>query len=73
MFFQAMRLGILETVGLGWQTADEYVSRIKAVTAEQVQDVARRYLTEERLTVALLEPEPAQGDLQAMSGDTYAN
>ncbi len=73
VFFQAMRLGILETVGLGWQTADEYVSRIKAVTAEQVQDVARRYLTEERLTVALLEPEPAQGDLQAMSGDTYAN
>ncbi len=73
VFFQAMRLGILETVGLGWQTADEYVSRIKAVTAEQVQDVARRYLTEERLTVALLEPEMAGADLQAMSGDTYAN
>lgn len=53
---QAMRLGALETVGLGWETAQEYVERIKAVTAEQVREVARKYLVEEHKTVALLEP-----------------
>ncbi len=58
MFYQAMILGRLETVGLGWQRADEYVRRVKAVTAEQVRAVARKYLIEDRLTVAVLDPQP---------------
>jgi len=61
MFYQGMRLGILETVGLGWSALDDYVERIKAVTPEQVQEVARRYLTDDRLTVAMLEPQPLAG------------
>ena len=58
VFYQAMRLGRLETVGLGWQRAAEYVPRVKAVTAEQVQAVARKYFTDDRLVVAVLEPLP---------------
>ena len=58
VFYQAMQLGMLETVGLDWRVADEYVERIRAVTAEQVQAVARKYLTSDRLTVAVLEPLP---------------
>ncbi len=57
-FYQAMQLGMLETVGLGWQKADEYVSKINNVTAEQVRDVARKYLLEDRLNVAYLDPQP---------------
>ncbi len=57
-FYQAMQLGMLETVGLGWRTADEYVAKINQVTAEQVREVARKYLLEERLTVAYLDPQP---------------
>ncbi len=53
---QATVAGILETVGLGWQVMDEYSERINAVTAEQVQSVARKYLVDRNLTVALLEP-----------------
>jgi zinc protease len=56
-FYQAMQLGTLETVGLGWQKADEYVSKINQVTAEQVRDVARKYLVDDRLSVAYLEPQ----------------
>jgi zinc protease len=55
---QAMRLGRLETVGLGWRTGEDYVARIRAVTPEQVQGVARKYLKDEALTVTLLEPQP---------------
>jgi len=56
-FYQGMKIGVLETVGLGWQTNKEFVEKIKAVTAEQVQQVARKYLVEEHLTVAELVPQ----------------
>ncbi len=62
-FYQAMKIGIMETVGLGWQTNDEYVDRINAVTAEQVQHVARKYFIENNLTVAELIPQAT--DLQS--------
>ena len=52
---QATVIGSLETVGLGWQVMDEYSMRINAVTAEQVQQVARKYLVDQGLTVAKLE------------------
>ena len=58
LFYQAMRLGILETVGLGWNRLEDYVQRIQAVTPEQVREVAQKYLTDDRLTVAILQPLP---------------
>jgi zinc protease len=58
IFYQAMQIGILETVGLSWKDADTYLERIEAVTADQVQAVARKYLLPERLTVAELVPQP---------------
>ncbi|MFU8788808.1 MAG: M16 family metallopeptidase [Methylobacter sp.] len=57
-FYQAMQLGMLETVGLGWQKADDYVSKVSQVTAEQVREVARKYLVEDKLSVAYLQPLP---------------
>lgn len=57
-FYQAMQLGMLETVGLGWQKVDEYVTKVNQVTAEQVRDVARKYLIEDHLSIAYLEPQP---------------
>jgi zinc protease len=58
VFYQAMQIGSLESVGLGWQLGDQYVDHVKAVTAEQVRDVARKYLTDDHLTVAVLDPLP---------------
>ena len=60
IFYQAMKIGQLEAVGLDWRLADEYVDRINAVTAEQVQAVAKKYLVEEALTVAVLDPLPME-------------
>jgi zinc protease len=53
---------MLETIGLPWQIKDEYVDKILAVTAEQVQQVAKKYLTDENLTVAVLDPLPIEND-----------
>jgi zinc protease len=57
VFYQAMQLGILETVGLGWQRKGEYLQKIQQVTAEQVQQVAQKYLQDDQLTVAMLQPQ----------------
>jgi zinc protease len=54
---QANEIGSLEVVGLPWKTADEYADRIRAVTPQQIQDVAKRYLIPDRLTIATLNPQ----------------
>ena len=58
IFYQAMQLGTAETVGLGWQKVDEFVDKINAVTPQQVQQVAKKYLTEDRLSIGYLDPQP---------------
>ncbi len=57
-FGQAMQVGNLETVGLDWRLSDAYVDKISAVTAEQIQQVARKYLIDDHLTIAVLDPLP---------------
>ena len=58
VFYQAMIIGIYETVGLSWKMSDEYVKHIQAITADQVQAVAEKYLNDDGLTVANLDPLP---------------
>jgi zinc protease len=58
IFYQAMEVGMLDTIGLPWKIKDDYVEKILAVSAEQVRQVADKYLTDERLTVAVLDPLP---------------
>lgn len=53
---QAFDIGMLESVNLPWRLDQEYVKRIKAVTAKQIQRVAKTYLTPKNLTVAVLHP-----------------
>jgi len=60
MFYQAMIIGTLESVGLSWRLRDEYAAAIRQITPEQVQAVARRYLDRDRSTVAWLLPEEAR-------------
>lgn len=58
VFYQAMQLGRLTAVGLDWRMLDDYVKKLNAVSADQVQKVARKYLVERNLTVAVLDPLP---------------
>ncbi len=59
VFYQAMEIGVLESVGLGWRTRERYDGALAAVTAEQVRSAARRHLRDEAMTVTVLEPSPA--------------
>lgn len=55
---QAMQIGQLAVSGLDWRLQDTFVRRLKTVTAREVQDVARKYLVDSNLTVAILDPQP---------------
>jgi zinc protease len=67
-FYQAMQLGMLETVGLGWQKADEYVDKVNQVTAAQVLEVAKKYLIDDHLSIAYLVPLPINNSQTAKKG-----
>lgn len=58
MFYQAMQLGMVETIGFPWKILDDYPDKLRAVTAEQVQAVAKKYLHQDNLTIATLDPQP---------------
>ncbi len=60
MFYQAMQIGQLESVGLSYRDLDTIIKKLQAVTAEQVRDVAIKYLIEDSLTVAALDPQPLE-------------
>jgi zinc protease len=59
--FQAMLMGTLETAGYSYDSDDVMMARLKQVTAEQVQAVAKKYLVDDGLTVAVLDPQPLSG------------
>lgn len=61
MFFQARQIGALEMAGLSYKVIDLYIEKLKTVTAEQVQSVAKKYLVDDSLTVAYLDPQPLSG------------
>lgn len=58
MFYQGMQIGKLEASGFSWRILKDYPEKLKAVTPEQVQAVAKKYLVQDNLTVATLDPQP---------------
>jgi len=61
LFYEALKIGQLASLGLDPRLASESVERVRAVTAGQVQAVVRRYLRPEAMTAAVLEPQPVDG------------
>jgi zinc protease len=57
-FRHAMLMGQAESVGAGWRRIDQFVERIRAVTARDIQRVAKQYLTPDNRTVGILIPLP---------------
>lgn len=60
IFAQAMQIGRLESIGLSYQDIDIFLEKLQAVTAEQIQAVAKKYFNDDRLTVAVLDPQPLE-------------
>ena len=58
MFYQAMQIGQLETMGYPLSLLERNAARVQAVTSEQVQAVAKKYLVPDQLTLVILDPQP---------------
>lgn len=75
LFFQAREIGQWESAGLGHRARKLRFERLRAVTPEQVRAVARRYLVDDRLTIARLMPLPPVTDAAQAApaiGDRHA-
>ncbi|MCK9380193.1 MAG: insulinase family protein [Sulfuritalea sp.] len=55
---QAMEIGGVEAAGQSWRDIDTLLEKIKSVTADEVQAVARKYFTDDTLSIAVLDPQP---------------
>jgi zinc protease len=53
---QAEEIGGLEAIDLSWHVIDQYIPNIETVTPQQIQAVAKKYLTKDRLTIGILQP-----------------
>ncbi|HPX88781.1 MAG TPA: pitrilysin family protein [Methylophilaceae bacterium] len=58
VFYQAMQIGQLELTGFSWKILKDYPAKLSAVTSAQVQEVAKKYLVKDNMTVATLDPQP---------------
>jgi zinc protease len=61
VFYQAMQLGQMESIGLKYQDIPVMLEKIQAVTAQQIQDAAREIFKDDNLIVAVLDPQPLSG------------
>jgi zinc protease len=59
-FYQAMQIGELATVGLPLRLLDERVTKLRAVTADEVKAAAAQIIQDDHLTVAVLDPQPIE-------------
>ncbi|HAT39529.1 M16 family metallopeptidase [Polynucleobacter necessarius] len=60
IFGQAMEIGSTEMAGFSWKEIDDMLERMQKITPEQVQAVAKKYLVDEGLTIAILDPQARQ-------------
>lgn len=59
LYLRAKHIGTLETVGIGADEKDRWISLIRGVTREQVRDAIRTWLVPERATTGVLIPTAA--------------
>jgi zinc protease len=61
VFYQAMQIGQMESIGLGHKVIALMLEKLQSVTAEQVRAVAQEFMQDDNLTVAVLDPQPLSG------------
>ena len=57
---QAMEIGATMAAGQRWQDIDKTLDKIRSVSAEEVQAVAKKYFSDDTLTIGVLDPQPLE-------------
>ncbi len=61
IYYQALQIGSLEIAGYSHRTMDLMIEKLRQVTPDEVRAVAKKYLVDDSLTVAVLDPQPLDG------------
>jgi zinc protease len=75
LFYQAMQLGEYAIAGLPPEALSKRVERLRAVTVDDVRAAAQKWLVDDRLSVATLDPQPleARAPRAAVAGARHVN
>ena len=75
LFFQAMQLGEYVMAGLPPEALSKRVERLRAVTVDDVRAAALKWLVDDRLSIATLDPQPleARAPRAAVAGARHVN
>ena len=69
IFGQAMEIGSTEMAGFSWKDIDVMLEKMQTITPAQVQAVAKKYLVDEGLTIAVLDPQARQSGESKQGGN----
>jgi zinc protease len=72
-FYRAMQIGQMESIGLGYKAIPVMLDKVQAVSAAQVQQAAKALLQDDRLTIAVLDPQPISDKPKRAGGDFHAH
>jgi zinc protease len=72
IFGQAMEIGSTEMAGFSWKDIDVMLEKMQTITPAQVQAVAKKYLVDEGLTIAVLDPQTRQSGESKQGGNRDA-
>jgi zinc protease len=53
---QANQLGMMESLGLGWKTLDEYNTQLKTISMDDIRQAAQQWLVPANMTTLFLKP-----------------
>jgi len=75
MFYQGMLIGQMESSGMSWRDEKTLLQKLNDVTADQVREVARKYLQDDGLTIAALDPQPLETKQpsRSLTGERHAH
>lgn len=72
IFGQAMEIGSTEMAGFSWRDIDVMLEKMQTITPVQVQSVAKKYLVDEGLTIAVLDPQARNSSESKQGGINVA-
>ena len=68
IFGQAMEIGSTEMAGFSWRDIDQMLEKMQTITPAEVQAVAKKYLVDDGLTIAVLDPQARQSSSKQGGG-----
>ena len=68
IFGQAMEIGSTEMAGFSWRDIDQILEKMQTITPAEVQAVAKKYLVDDGLTIAVLDPQARQSSSKQGGG-----